>query len=128
MAGTTDEEPDGEETDGPDVGRRRTLGYVDLAALVGSGAAGAWYVSRPAATPDGGDEEPSDGDEGSGDAPEAEDGFPAVVRRYAPDLYFGALEKWFPTDPRPYVVDTDQGSVVDGFSDPRVQLWTSGSP
>ena len=41
MAGTTDEEPDGEETDGPDVGRRRTLGYVDLAALVGSGAAGA---------------------------------------------------------------------------------------
>lgn len=131
MAGTTDEGPDGEETDGPDVGRRRTLGYVGLAALVGSGAAGAWYVSRPAATPDGGDGEPSDGDEGSGDAPEAEDGVPAVVRRYAPDLYFGALEKWFPTDPRPYVVDTDQGSVVDGFSaldDYSAAFREAGSP
>lgn len=36
-----------------------------------------------------------------------------MVRRYAPDLFFGALEKWYLTDPRPYVVGTDDGSVVD---------------
>ncbi|MGM0590537.1 MAG: hypothetical protein ACQETI_02715, partial [Halobacteriota archaeon] len=47
--------------------------------------------------------------------PSADD-VPELVRRYAPDLYFGRLEKWFPTDPRQYVRETDSGSVVDGFT------------
>ena len=108
-------EPDGEETDAvEDDGRRRVLGYAGIAALAGSGVVGAWYASRPAETGgDGADEEtPADPD----DDVAAPDGVPAIVERFAPDLYFGALEKWFPTDPRPYVEETDEGSVVDGFT------------
>ena len=115
-------ESGGEETDSlEDDGRRRVLRYAVVTALAGSGVLGAWYVSRPAETggdgtdeetPSGPDEEtPSDTDDGVA----APDGVPAVVERFAPDLYFGALEKWFPTDPRPYVEETDEGSVVDGF-------------
>ena len=101
-----------------DDDRRRLLGYAGLAALLAGGGVGAWALSRP----------PSTGDEGRSGAetptPEATtqpdegqaDEVPAVVERYAPDLYFGALEKWFPTDPRQYVVDYDEGSVVDGFT------------
>jgi len=99
-----------------DDDRRRVLGYAGLAALLTSGAAGAWFVSRPPETDDGRTSEvetadgaaPADGDT-TGEVP-------ALVRRYAPDLYFGALEKWFPTDPRQYVAETDEGAVVDGFT------------
>ena len=121
-AGPPDDGPpdDGPPDDGPpDDDRRRILGYATLAALAGSGAAGAWYVSRPEPEPTPSD----DPDEADGHSPdpddetdESEDAVPAVVRRYAPDLFFGALEKWYPTDPRPYVVETDDGSVVDGFT------------
>jgi len=105
--------------------RRRVLGYAGLAALAGSGVAGAWYVSRPDAAPDPGDasgedesgtDEDADTDEAADPADPPDSEVPAVVGRYAPDLYFGALEKWFPTDPRPYVVETDQSAVVDGFT------------
>ncbi|WP_200530751.1 hypothetical protein [Halorubrum sp. LN27] len=102
--------------DDPD--RRRVLGYAGLAALAGTGIAGAWYASRPEpdAEPGDGTDEGDDTD-GSEDPVEApDDEVPAVVTRYAPDLYFGALEKWYPTDPRPYVVETDAGAVVDGFT------------
>jgi hypothetical protein len=96
------------------------LGYAGLAALASGGIAGSWYVSRPDSAPDTADESGTDENNGDPDAEEtpadAPDGVPAVVRRYAPDLYFGALEKWYPTDPRPYVVETDWGAVVDGFT------------
>ncbi|ELZ42588.1 hypothetical protein C471_03983 [Halorubrum saccharovorum DSM 1137] len=129
-----DEETNGESSgEGPpsggspeDPGRRRVLGYAGLAALAGGGVAGAWYLSRPAPAPasggedgadeNGGDPE-NDGDPADEDAlADAPAEIPAVVSRYAPDLYFGALEKWYPTDPRPYVVETDEGAVVDGFT------------
>ncbi|EMA59256.1 hypothetical protein [Halorubrum lipolyticum] len=101
--------------------RRRALGYAGAAALAGTGLAGAWYVSRPDPAPDIGNESDPDDDDasdlGEEEAPaDAPDEVPAVVDRYAPDLYFGALEKWYPTDPRPYVVETDNGPVVDGFT------------
>jgi len=112
----------GEHADAPeDDGRRRVLGYAGLAALIGSGGVGAWYVSRGDDTSDGDSDGDSDADDAEDvstpgdDVTDAPEGIPAIVARYAPDLYFGALEKWYPTDPRPYVVDTDDGSVVDGF-------------
>ena len=101
--------------------RRRALVFGGLAALAGTGAA-AWYAARDdPAPPDGPDEaEESDGGESNADGGDerADEGavVPALVRRYAPDLYFGALEKWYPTDPRHYVAETAAGSVVDGFA------------
>lgn len=117
---------DGTDRDATDEGvadgrRRRILAYAGLATLGAGGVLGAWVrsdseeptvpeppTSESPASDGNGSEEPAD-DEGS------VDGIPAVVERYAPDLYFGALEKWFPTDPRPYVVDSSDGPVVDGF-------------
>ncbi|OYR48653.1 hypothetical protein [Halorubrum sp. Ea8] len=97
--------------------RRRALVYGGLAALAGTGTAGAWYVSRDDPAPP---QEPDDGEPEETGAPDEVDHdgetAPSIVRRYAPDLYFGALEKWYPTDPRPYVVETAAGSVVDGFT------------
>ncbi|MEF8772484.1 hypothetical protein [Halodesulfurarchaeum sp.] len=101
-----------------DEDRRRVLGYAGLAALAASGAAGAWLVSRPPETGDEGTGEAAtptpDGAASSEETPAA--AVPAAVERYAPDIYFGALEKWFPTDPRQYVVESDEGRVVDGFT------------
>ncbi|WP_066417289.1 hypothetical protein [Halorubrum aethiopicum] len=111
-----------------DERRRRLLGYAGLAAVGTGGVAGAWSLlgrdepadpdPAPSEPPGGDDGEGDDGDDGDGENAEAEEppeAIPAVVERYAPDLYFGALEKWFPTDPRAYVVDSADGPVVDGF-------------
>ncbi|WP_058366498.1 hypothetical protein [Haloparvum sedimenti] len=112
---TESDEPD---ADRPDERRRRLLAYAGLAALGGVGVAGAWTASRgneppdAATTPDG-TATPETGPETDAD-PNAD--VPERVRRYAPDLYFGALEKWFPTDPRPYVVETNGRREVDGFA------------
>lgn len=39
-----------------------------------------------------------------------------LAERFAPDLYFGAAEAWYPTDPRRYESETeDGGTIVDGF-------------
>ncbi len=38
-----------------------------------------------------------------------------LAEAHAPTLYFGAREKWYPTDPRPYVSEQDGEAVVDGF-------------
>jgi len=38
-----------------------------------------------------------------------------LAERFAPTLYFDTDEKWFPTDPRPYETEGDNGSVVEGF-------------
>jgi len=45
--------PNGGPPEEPD--RRRVLGYAGIAALAGSGVAGAWYVSQPDPAPDPGD-------------------------------------------------------------------------
>jgi len=39
----------------------------------------------------------------------------ALAERFAPTLHFGAGERWFPTDPRPYASDRDGERVVHGF-------------
>ena len=109
-------EPDG---DGADIDerRRRLLGYGALAALGAGGLAGGWYATRPEQTnpePESPTDSPPEPEQGT-PAP-SDQTVPAVVERYAPDLYFGALEKWFPTDPRPYTRETSEGTVVDGFA------------
>ncbi|TKX86103.1 hypothetical protein EXE43_10080 [Halorubrum sp. SS5] len=38
-----------------------------------------------------------------------------LAAQFAPTLYFDAAEPWFPTDPRPYTVEEDGETVVDGF-------------
>jgi len=109
--------------------RRRLLGYLAAAAaLAGSGAAGAWFLSgdesdqptpTPASTPTPAETETPSGTPTATPEEDADAGgvaVPAVVRRHAPDLYFGRLERWFPTDPRPYVVERDGRPVVDGFA------------
>ena len=122
--GTIDEDATDEGTideDATDGRRRRLLAYAGLATLGAGGVLGAWIRSGSdePGEPDPLASEPT-GDDGSdpeepADDVEAVDETPAIVERYAPDLYFGALEKWFPTDPRAYVVDADDGPVVDGF-------------
>jgi hypothetical protein len=109
----SDEKQDGTT---PDVSRRRLFKYAGLAALAGSGLAGAWFVSRSG--------EDAESDPESRDTPAPvetptetpTEPAPARVRRYAPDLYFGRLEKWYPTDPRLYTVEREGETVVDGFT------------
>ena len=38
-----------------------------------------------------------------------------LAEAYAPTLYFGERERWFPTDPRPYESEQDGDTVVTGF-------------
>lgn len=38
-----------------------------------------------------------------------------LAERFAPTLYFDAHEPWFPTDPRPYEREGEDGTIVDGF-------------
>ncbi|MFA9518325.1 hypothetical protein ACERIT_14105 [Halopenitus sp. H-Gu1] len=38
-----------------------------------------------------------------------------LAEQFAPNIYFDANEKWFPTDPRPYESERDGETVVDGF-------------
>jgi hypothetical protein len=38
-----------------------------------------------------------------------------LAETYAPTIYFGKRERWFPTDPRPYTSKRDGDTVVDGF-------------
>ncbi|WP_424014054.1 hypothetical protein ACOZ35_13475 [Halorubrum xinjiangense] len=38
-----------------------------------------------------------------------------LAARFAPTLFFDSAEPWFPTDPRPYTVEEDGETVVDGF-------------
>jgi len=109
---------------GLDERRRRLLGIAGVGVLGAAGIAGAWGASRsdgspptgtPSATPSPtATESATDPTETPTETPTDE--VPALVRRYAPDLYYGRLEKWFPTDPRPYVVETAAGRVVDGFT------------
>ncbi|UIP01052.1 PT domain-containing protein [Halobaculum sp. CBA1158] len=108
-----------------DENRRRLLGIAGAGVLGAAGVAGAWRASRaggspptgtPSATPAPTATETATDDPTETPTDEPPGQVPALVRRYAPDLYYGRLEKWFPTDPRPYVVETADGRVVDGFT------------
>ena len=99
-------EPNDMDDTNPEDGRRRVLAYAALAALGGTAAAGTWALSNP--------DPPSE--PVPADAEIVSDTIPEPVARYAPDLYFGALEKWYPTDPRQYAIETVGGSVVDGYT------------
>jgi len=79
------------------VDRRTVLG-----ALAGAGSAAVAGCSGS---------EPDDA-ETNGFDPERLD---ELAARFAPTLYFDAAEPWFPTDPRPYTVEEDGETVVDGF-------------
>jgi hypothetical protein len=92
------------DTDTVDSRRRRLLGYAAIGALGATGVAGAWYASRETTAPE------STEAESPQSSPTVDE---TLVRRYAPDLYFGRLEKWFPTDPRQYVNSTNR--VVEGM-------------
>ncbi|GAB7010177.1 hypothetical protein [Halorubrum trueperi] len=87
---------------GSGVDRRTVLGALAGAgstAVAGCSDSGSGSASNDAAT---------------GDLdPEALD---KLAARFAPTLYFDAAEPWFPTDPRPYTVEEDGETVVDGFA------------
>lgn len=102
----------------PDGRRRRFLGYAALATLAGTGIAGAWYVGQSDEPPDSlpTPTESTPSTTTSTDPIQPTEEAPAIVNRYAPDLYFGALEKWYPTDPRNYISETANDPVVDGFT------------
>lgn len=115
--GPKGDEPDGEGSD--DDGRRRVLTYAGLALLGAGGLTGAWVATRP----DEAGEEPTPTETPTPteeptptETPDPTDQVPPLVERYAPDLYFGALEKWFPTDPRTHVPESDDDLVVDGIT------------
>lgn len=90
------------------------LAVAALAGLAGSGVAGAWYVTRSPDPTESRTPGTAVADDSLESLPREE--VPSLVRRYAPDLYFGRLEKWYPTDPRRYVIETDSDRVVDGFT------------
>ncbi|TKX57228.1 hypothetical protein EXE44_11560 [Halorubrum sp. SS7] len=93
--GESNEASDGTSATGVD--RRTVLGAL---AGAGSAAVAGCSGSRPddAATTD-----------------VESDRLDELAARFAPTLYFDAAEPWFPTDPRPYTVEEDGETVVDGF-------------
>ncbi|MDV7349749.1 hypothetical protein R3751_08175 [Halorubrum distributum] len=102
------DERDGESETGPGdapegasanrVGRRTVLG-----ALAGAGSAAVAGCSGS---------EPDDAATSDLDT----DRLDELAARFAPTLYFDSAEPWFPTDPRPYTVEEDGETVVDGFA------------
>lgn len=97
-----------------DVSRRRLLAGGTLA--LGGGAAGVYGLRREDEDEGEGEIEASPG--ASADPtprPPEDDEARRVAARFAPDLHFGARERWFPTDPRRYESERDGEYVVDGF-------------
>ncbi|ESS07136.1 MAG: hypothetical protein A07HB70_00609, partial [uncultured archaeon A07HB70] len=86
------------------IGRRGVLAGGALAL----GGAGAYALTR------GSGGEPSVQEEGAPTAVE-DDRAAGLAARFAPDLYFDARERWFPTDPLRYASDRDGDLVVGGF-------------
>lgn len=107
---------DDEQAGSGEWSRRHVLGAFAAGVVTGGGAVTAWFRTRP-------DERPADPESTPEPTPEPtpdptpadtpEPTAPAIVQRYAPDLYFGRLEKWFPTDPTELLGPDD--SVLDGF-------------
>ncbi|UIP01090.1 hypothetical protein Hbl1158_07000 [Halobaculum sp. CBA1158] len=100
-----DDGDDSHSGDGTDAARRT---HTRRDVLAGGAAAGAASLAG------------CGGILGGEDAPESEsvDGERArtLAEAHAPDLYFGVGERWFPTDPREYLDDDGDGSVLDGFA------------
>ncbi len=100
--------------------RRRAIIYGALAGLAGVAGVGVafWPWGDDAATPPTASpattRQPTATNTPSPIETET-DRVPSIIRRYAPDLYFGRRERWFPTDPRRYTSVTDGRTVVDGF-------------
>ena len=99
-----------------DLSRRRLLAGGVLA--LGGGAAGAYGLTNGS----GADDDPDDAGAGTPaptPTPTArqpdDDEARRLAARFAPDLYFGARERWFPTDPRRYERDQGGERVVNGF-------------
>ncbi|ESP88327.1 hypothetical protein K933_09397 [Candidatus Halobonum tyrrellensis G22] len=78
--------------------RQALLGGVG--ASVAALGAGAFVTSA--------DERPPTGQPDAADARR-------LAEAYAPDLYFGVGERWYPTDPRRYASERGGETVVDGF-------------
>ncbi|MDZ5812109.1 hypothetical protein U4E84_12230, partial [Halorubrum sp. AD140] len=87
-----------EESDRRTVDRRTVLG-----ALAGAGSAAVAGCSGS---------EPDDAATARLDGERLDE----LAARFAPTLYFDSAEPWFPTDPRPYTVEEDGETVVDGFT------------
>ncbi|TKX68620.1 hypothetical protein [Halorubrum sp. GN11GM_10-3_MGM] len=101
------DERDGESGTDPGEGSDEALSNrVDrrtvLGALAGAGSAAVAGCSGS---------EPNDASTTDLDA----DRLDELAARFAPTLYFDSAEPWFPTDPRPYIVEEDGETVVDGF-------------
>ena len=107
----------GPEQDDEPTDRRRALKYGALAALAGTVGLGTALRVLD------GDDEPSPATPTStagpwptaSPTPAAEDDLLPLVERFAPDLYFGRRERWFPTDPRPFASESGGRTVVHGF-------------
>ncbi|AUV82671.1 hypothetical protein C2R22_14315 [Salinigranum rubrum] len=101
------------------VSRRALLAGAAVTGVVGAGAVALGGGG------DGGGDDDADGATGDGSAaestatrrttPVADDEARRLAERFAPTLYFGRRERWFPTDPRPFVSERDGERVVDGF-------------
>jgi|AntDeeMinimDraft_4_1070355.scaffolds.fasta_scaffold00142_33 hypothetical protein len=100
-------------------GRRRALRYGLAAAFAGVGGFGLGRLSRadergdePARTPT---ETPTERPTETESTETEESTLPPLVAQFAPDVYFGRRERWFPTDPRAYVGPNSADGVLDGF-------------
>jgi hypothetical protein len=96
------------------ISRRRLLAGGGL--VLAGGAAGAYGLTR------GSEENETDADPGTATStptPTArqpdDDEARRLAARFAPDLHFGAREKWFPTDPRRYEHEQGGERIVNGF-------------
>jgi hypothetical protein len=98
--------------------RRRALaggaGVLGALAVGGYTMLGDDEPNRPSTSKLGGDEATDTTETGTTET-ESDTSAEKLAARFAPDLYFGAGEKWFPTDPMQYATERDGKTVVDGF-------------
>ncbi|MCU4801875.1 hypothetical protein OB920_15960 [Halobacteria archaeon HArc-gm2] len=107
----------------PDDGsRRRALRYGLVAAFAGVGGFGLGWLTRPdgrdddSASTETPSEQPTERPTETAAATETEAAtVPPLVAQFAPDVYFGRRERWFPTDPRAYAGPNSADGVLDGF-------------
>jgi hypothetical protein len=98
---------------GMKVSRRRLLAGGLLA--LGGGAAGAYGLrGESGENDDAGTATPTPAPTPTARQPDDEEAR-RLAARFAPDLHFGAREKWFPTDPRRYETERGGERIVDGF-------------
>jgi hypothetical protein len=102
---------------GMDVGRRELL--AGAGGVLALGGAGAYALTRgDSGSSDDTDDETTEAGAGTAEPtprPADDDDARRLAARVAPDLHFGARERWFPTDPRRYETERGGERVVDGF-------------